>query len=244
MLAAEARWFADRLANLPEEHVYPLCNLGSADEAMRCKVQPWIDRLLFAPARAVGRPVVHVDQKQTAGVDLSGDLEDDAFLAVLESRMFRSVLCANLLEHVVDPARLAVRCARIVPPGGYLFVSVPYRFPYHEDPIDTLFRPSPKQLAALFPGTHVCEQAIVSGGTMFGYIARRLKHPVALWGSVMRNSGVSPTIENVPSDGVKPNTSAANGLSPAASRSLFRYLPWFFKSFQVSCVILKKEVSG
>lgn len=243
MLAAEARWFAERLARLPADEIYPLCNLGSADEAFRQQVQPWIDRWLFAPARATGRQVVHVDQKQSAGVDLSGDLEDEAFLAELEARHFHSVLCANLLEHVHDPARLAERCARIVPPGGYLFVSVPYRFPYHEDPIDTLFRPSPDEIAALFPSMQVCEQAVVRGGTMFGYVARRLRHPAALWGSVRRNSGIGPALPHVPEKPAAANETRPNGTSTGVNRSLFRYIPWFFKSFQVSCVILKKEAS-
>jgi len=34
---------------------------------------------------------------------------------------------------------------------------VPYSYPYHADPIDTLYRPSPKELCALFPGYEVLE---------------------------------------------------------------------------------------
>ena len=30
-----------------------------------------------------------------------------------------------------------------MPAGGYLVVSVPHSYPFHADPIDTLFRPSP-----------------------------------------------------------------------------------------------------
>ena len=44
---------------------------------------------------------------------------------------------------------------RLVPAGGILVITVPYSYPYHPDPIDTLYRPSAEELCALFPGYEV-----------------------------------------------------------------------------------------
>jgi SAM-dependent methyltransferase len=56
-------------------------------------------------------------------------------------------LCANLLEQVTDRAMVIRNLHAITARGGYLIVTVPNRYPYHRDPIDTGFRPSPSQLA-------------------------------------------------------------------------------------------------
>jgi SAM-dependent methyltransferase len=94
-----------------------------------------------APLTRSGCRVIHLDMKKADGVDVSGDLTDPAFVEKLASLRVRSVLCSNVLEHVTDPARLARRLEELLPAGGYLIVTVPHEFPYHADPIDTLFRP-------------------------------------------------------------------------------------------------------
>jgi hypothetical protein len=71
-------------------------------------------------------------------------------LGDLKSRGFRCVLVANLLEHVRDRAAVAAACQEIVGAGGLILATVPSSYPYHADPIDTLYRPSPQALAALF----------------------------------------------------------------------------------------------
>jgi hypothetical protein len=70
-------------------------------------------------------------------------------------------MCCNLLEHVVDRVMIRDVLLSILKPGGYLIATVPYRFPYHEDPIDTMYRPTVAEVAALFPGTSVHKAAIV-----------------------------------------------------------------------------------
>src|SRR5262245_36370569 len=150
MLVQEARWFGARLAELPGPDVFPMLNVGSSTAAFRTRDQPWIDRHLFAPARRKGYVVRHLDQKPDEGVDLVGDLRDGAFLARLAALRFRSVFCSNLLEHLVNREEVARTLVDLIPPGAYLFVSCPYRFPYHPDPIDTLYRPDTGELARLF----------------------------------------------------------------------------------------------
>jgi hypothetical protein len=221
MLRPEARWFGQRLRALPTEAIYPQLNLGSQTLHFRTQEQPWIDAFLFAPARHRGGVVVHADLQAAPGVDLVGDLTDPQFLAQVRNLCFRSVICSNLLEHVVGPKRIADAATAAVVPGGYLFVSVPFRFPYHPDPIDTLFRPSPAELAALFPGTRVVEQRLVRGW-LIGYA----------WEKLLRQ-----TIQRHRSAG----QSAAQPRAPAAVLTqTVRWLPWLWQPFEISCLVLRK----
>lgn len=161
MLVEEARWIGTRLRAMPNELIYPMVNIGSATENFRTVEQPYIDAEIFAPARRAGGKVVHVDAKAAPGVDIIGDLCDEAFVAQLRKRQYASVMCCNLLEHVVERQKVCDAVASLVRPGGYIIVSVPYVFPYHEDPIDTMFRPDVEVIARLFPECSLCEGEIV-----------------------------------------------------------------------------------
>lgn len=130
--------------------VSPLLNLGSSTRAFRERDKPHIGRELFGPLEAAGIEIVHSDLKPADGVDVAGDILDPAVQAGLKARGFKSVLLANLLEHVRDPAAVAAACEEIAGLGGLILATVPSSFPYHADPIDTGFRPSPAELAALF----------------------------------------------------------------------------------------------
>lgn len=133
--------------------VSPLLNLGSSTRDFREREKPHIQRELFGPLEAVGVEVVHSDLKPAEGVDLVGDILDPAVQRELQARGFKCVLIANLLEHVRDPAAVAAACEEIAGPGGLILATVPSSFPYHADPIDTGWRPSPAELAALFRGS-------------------------------------------------------------------------------------------
>jgi len=63
------------------------------------------------------------------------------------------VLCCNILEHVQDARGFADIVSRLVPADGYLVVSVPHSYPFHADPIDTLFRPAPDEVVTMFGPT-------------------------------------------------------------------------------------------
>ena len=161
MLIEEARWLNRHLSGLHQDDLYPMCNLGSSTEHYRRLEQPYIDKYLFAPARLKHLEVIHVDAKDAPGVDIVADLTDPALPARLAKLRIRSVMCCNLLEHVNDRLIFRDIVLNILKPGGYLIATVPYRFPYHEDPIDTMYRPTVAEVAALFPGTSVHKAAIV-----------------------------------------------------------------------------------
>jgi hypothetical protein len=138
---------------LGQRAVSPLLNLGSSTRAFREVTKPHIHDELFGPLAAAGLQVFHSDLKQADGVDLAGDILDPAVRADLRARGFKSLLCSNLLEHVRDRFAVAAACEEIVGAGGLILATVPSSYPYHSDPIDTGFRPTPADLAAIFTGS-------------------------------------------------------------------------------------------
>jgi SAM-dependent methyltransferase len=135
---------------LGQRAVSPLLNLGSSTREFREVTKPYIQAELFGPLEAAGVQVFHSDLKRAEGVDLTGDILDPAVRADLKARGFKCVLCANMLEHVRDPKAVAAACEDIVGPGGLVLATVPSSHPFHADPIDNGFRPTPVELAATF----------------------------------------------------------------------------------------------
>lgn len=174
MSPEEARWMGRRVADLPAAEISPLLNLGSSTAAYRSTVCPFIDTEIFEPLAKRGVEVIHVDMKAADGVDVVGDITTGSVQAVIRSRKPKSLICTNLLEHVTDRRIISGAIETILESGGYLFLSVPYRYPYHPDPIDTGFRPSPEQLSQEFPDLRVVDKAVVEFGN---YSAQLFKHP-------------------------------------------------------------------
>jgi hypothetical protein len=144
--------------------LFPLLDVGSSTYEFRLHVQPHIDAEIFAPLRERGGRVWHVDIKQGSGVDLVGDLLDPAFRARLLELKVRSAMICNILHHLTDPRPVVRATVELVPSGGYIIASGPHRYPRHFDPIDTMFRPSIEEAAALFPGTEIVDAAIIDAG--------------------------------------------------------------------------------
>lgn len=160
MLINEAIWLGQQAAKLSTESLSPLLNLGSQNAEFQQQT-PWIEQHFLGPLRARGVKIVNSDLQDAPGVELVGDLLDPEFVGRVSALGFRSVVCCNLLEHVLDRPAVGAGVAGLVTPGGYLFVSCPKAFPYHPDPIDNGFRPLPDELAALFPGTRLVEGAVI-----------------------------------------------------------------------------------
>ncbi|QXQ05399.1 class I SAM-dependent methyltransferase [Sphingosinicellaceae bacterium] len=167
MRAIEADWICKSLLALGPEKASPVANLGSSTGWFRSVKKPHIEQRLLKPLRDAGFEILHVDLKEAEGVDLAGDLYDETVRTMLQSRGFRSAIFSNVLEHVPDPATLAAMTEEIVAPGGYLLVTVPRAYPYHPDPIDTLFRPTPDELVALYRHCDALETVVLTDGTPF-----------------------------------------------------------------------------
>jgi hypothetical protein len=173
MFEAEARWLRAALDRLAPARLSPLLNLGSSSAAFRETTQPWTEQQLFRPLRARGIDVVHVDMREAEGIDVRADLTDPADLPRLRVLGAQALLCCNLLEHVTLPDRLARHCLEILPSGGLAFVTVPFSYPYHRDPIDTMYRPSPSELGARFAGARLLDAAIIGAGMSYRDDIRR-----------------------------------------------------------------------
>src|SRR5205807_1548925 len=221
MFDREARWIADRLAAFSSDQISPLLNVGSSTGEFRERVQPWTHRQLFAPLAARGVEIVHLDARSGAGIDICADLLDEDDFARLRSTRYRALLCCNILEHVRDPALLARRVVELVLPGGVMIVTVPRSYPRHGDPIDTLYRPTPEEAAALFPGTSVAAAEIIDVDESYRDELRR--RPWIL----LRHLARLP----VPFLGVEKWTASLQ--KPY----------WMFHNYQVSAVMLQKPLS-
>lgn len=184
MFKQEAAWIAARIAAMETADVGTIANVGSSTEEFRTRRQPWVDAELFAPLRARKIPVVHVDLKKEDGVDLVADILSDEGFAAVKAHKPRTVLLCNILEHVHEPDRMTRRAFDLVEPGGRLIVSVPRSYPHHRDPFDTMYRPTPHQVASLVPEAKMTEGEILPTEYHWHDIWRnpkKLQRKRALW---------------------------------------------------------------
>ncbi|HET9627819.1 MAG TPA: methyltransferase domain-containing protein [Kofleriaceae bacterium] len=221
MRPAEATWIANQLAALGREQISPLVNIGSQTREFRVKRQPHIEREIFAPLQARAVEVIHTDLKPDDGVDIAGDLFDPSVQAALQARKPKAALTSNLLEHVREPGALARAIGDLVAPGGVLLVTVPRSYPYHADPIDTGFRPSPAELAALFPDYELVHGEVIEDETyaheLFGHgLAGLKKGARGLLAAVRRRGEIA--------------------------RAYRDRLRWLWKPFTTTAVVLRKRL--
>lgn len=221
MLVAEARWLEHAFAKFSVSELSPLLNVGSGSAHLREVLQPWIDSHVFAPLRRRGVQVDHSDLQSAAGVDLCGDLMEEHFVAKLVARGYRAICCSNVLEHVVDPRAVSAKLEKLLDPGGYLIVTVPYRFPYHPDPIDTMFRPTVEDLVAIFPGCRLIQGEELDCGGGWEYVDRS---PRVLLSKLTRRLA---------------SRSQYGGIKGSAS-----FFPWLFRRFRQTCVVLQKQTAA
>ena len=218
MFREEAKWLANIIYSLNPNSVFPMLNIGSSNKKFREQEQPWIDELLFKPARSKGYSVIHTDIKNDIGVDLVGDLCNVDFLKQLSEMNIQSVICSNLLEHINNREEISKIISSIVPKNGYLFVTVPYKYPYHCDPIDTMFRPSIQELSSLFPDFKIVNGEILPGG----YLVKSTTTTPILYTLAMLIRLMLPIYQ------------------PLRWFDSLKYALWLFKDISVTCIVLKK----
>ena len=212
------RW----IAALPLAQGSTCLNLGSSTREFREETQPFIEQEVLAPLRARGCRIVNCDLKQDDGVDEEGDLLDPAFQQRLSAYRPDLVICSNLLEHLADPAPFADACGRIVRGGGVCLFTVPRSFPYHPDPLDTMFRPAPAEVARLLPAFDVVDEAEIAAGSLRADLAEGGRPVRSLARQVAR--ALLPFYR-------------PTKWYPAAHSLL-----WLFRPYKVSLVLLRKPV--
>jgi SAM-dependent methyltransferase len=74
-------------------------------------------------------------------IDYNYDINDLKF----DDESFDAAVCMSILEHVPYPQKAIAELHRVLKPEGYIWVQLPFSFPYHEDPHD-YWRVSPDGL--------------------------------------------------------------------------------------------------
>jgi hypothetical protein len=224
MRTSEAAYIGARLKEIPVDQLSPVLNLGSSNEEFRTHTHPHVDREIFVPLVERGAHVIHADLKEDQGIDIVGDIYDPAFQHRCRSLGPRTVVCCNILEHVLDPAGFAGIVSALVPSNGYVVVSVPHSYPFHADPIDTLFRPSPTEVIKLF------------GPQFEPVVAHTLTDTT--W---LEDLGAHMPTSQLPMFFARDLAKALKELLSAQKRfrRLHRYL-WLTRPFKISIVILRR----
>ena len=221
MRPEEAQTLAEWVQGLDLEPGDICLNIGSSTSRFRQVDQPHVHASFIAPLEQSGIRFVHCDMKEDGGVDEVGDVLDPSFRARLKRHQAKLVVCSNLLEHLRDPRAFASACGELVTEGGYGLFSVPSSYPYHPDPIDTMLRPEPEELAAFLPDWTVLRACELTTGSYWGDLSRGGR-PLA---RLLRH------IARVAVPFYRPRRWREN-----ASRLL-----WLFRPYRVSIVLLKKS---
>jgi SAM-dependent methyltransferase len=79
---------------------------------------------------ATGAMLHTCDINEGPGVDFAADVSDLPF----EDETYDIVLSTQVLEHVKDPAKVVQEMARVLKPGGHLFLTTPQSSPLHNLP--------------------------------------------------------------------------------------------------------------
>lgn len=225
MLIEEAKWIGKELLKFSNSET-SILNIGSSSLEYRKIHQPHIDKHIFQPILKKNFNVTHTDIINTEGVDIVGDLTDPNFLDRLQRKNYDTIICSNLLEHITEKNIIIDAIKKILPSGGIVIITVPLNYPYHLDPIDTMFRPLPSEISLLFNEFSIIKEEIVEGKS-----SRKNKVQINYW----------EQIKSQPKLFIK---LIARIFLPFYKTKVWWYtlisFKNIFKPFSVSCVILKK----
>jgi hypothetical protein len=213
MLINESIWFKTIIQKyLQKESV--VLNIGSSTKEF-LQQQPYIFTNVIKPIEQLNCKLLNIDIKKAEGVDIVGDLTNPDFISELKLYKPAMVICANLLEHLEDRKPLINGLISLLDKHTLLVVSVPHVFPYHADPIDTMYRPDINELASEFNGLSVVEAKIVTNGTYYNYTTKHLNPIIKLAGFL--------------------KVLVKHLLSNNKEESL-----WYFKTISTTCIVFKK----
>lgn len=137
MILLEAAWIDDWISQYKPNAIL---NVGSSTHHFRTTEQPF-QAVLFN-----GFNVCHVDAKEAEGVDIVYRVGEGRLREVTGVE-YSCVLLTSVLEHVENRDDVMRDVESAMAHDGLLLVTVPCIWPYHPDPIDTLYRPDAKQLS-------------------------------------------------------------------------------------------------
>lgn len=142
-------------------------NLGSGDVQRLVRTKPWVNENVIQPLVARQSKIMNVDVAAFPGVDLVQDLSlPNALDFVDGTPRPRLFVLSNVLEHIPASARPDIldKIYRKMDEGDSFLITAPFDYPYHPDPIDTMYRVHPDQLVELLP-LDWKEKRLVSSGS-------------------------------------------------------------------------------
>lgn len=94
-----------------------------------CGVKPY--EKLFAPyvEKYYGTEYSPESGYRGNRADVAGDAEAMPFA----DASFDTILCTEVMEHVMNPEKVAEEFARVLKPGGTVIITVPFIFPIHDE---------------------------------------------------------------------------------------------------------------
>jgi SAM-dependent methyltransferase len=146
MFKEEARWIRTVISRIDFKPSTAVLDVGASDIEFRTVMQPHIHELIHKPLLARGFDICFLDIKKAEGVDIVIDLTSNDLPDSLFSRTYDLIICCNILEHVRRRDQFIRNLLRFSHPGTHLMITVPLVYPKHNDPIDTMYRPTVKQL--------------------------------------------------------------------------------------------------
>lgn len=175
MRIEEAKYVSQKIREVIQKDKGIVLNLGSSSRIFREKAQPHVQSEIFTPLDEARIKVVHVDLKEMEGVDISGDIFDADVQEKLGAIDSDLVMACNMMEHLEEEKRHEFPgiLEKLVKSGGFVLISVPNSYPLHLDPIDTYYRPTPEEIAALFPSMDVIDLKIVPSTSYFSDLKKK-----------------------------------------------------------------------
>lgn len=168
MLIEESKYIRSLIEGLSGEKL-TILNFGS-QKKKRLKEQPYIYENIILPVLHKQHRLINLDLYEDEGVDIAGDIMEAEIFEKLCDLKIDVLFLFNVLEHVTNIEAMCNRLQDIMPKGSKILISVPYSFPRHDDPIDNLWRPMPKEIIKLFPGYKVLNAEVVEDYSYLKYL--------------------------------------------------------------------------
>jgi SAM-dependent methyltransferase len=168
LILDELRGFLD--ARWPNQDGAHLLDLGAGSAPYAPLYEPYFQR-----CTTVDVPhTLHGARK----IDVFASADDLPF----EDETFDCVLCTEVLEHCVEPARVLAEIHRVLRPGGAVFLSTPFQVGIHEAPYD-YYRYTPFSLRYLAESNGLDVVSITERGDYGAVALGLLQYPFSLFWS-------------------------------------------------------------
>ena len=218
MLELESLWLNRIIKEIKIRPNEKILNFGS-QSLQSLKDQPYIYNNVIAELEKQGTKLINFDIKEGKGIDVSGNIFDDAVFEKLKSFNFSYILLLNVLEHVTDVQKICDRINDLMDKNSKIIITVPYNFPCHFDPIDNGLRPSVSELAGYFPNLILINGEIITDHKYTYYLLRYWRTSFRFLFRI-----ITPFYKFI-----------------TWKMTIITKIPYMFKNFKVTCIVLEKR---